>query len=60
MCILTGNFKDFYQVVHSRTHISGSCIDHIHVQKDTVPVCDARVIPVSYSHHAAIQIKIKM
>ena len=50
--------KDFCQVVRSPTHMSGSCIDHIYVLKDTV--CDTRVIPVPYSQHAAIQIKIKM
>jgi endonuclease/exonuclease/phosphatase (EEP) superfamily protein YafD len=50
--------KDFCQVVRSPTHMSGSCIDHIYVLKDTA--CDTRVIPVPYSQHAAIQIKIKM
>lgn len=50
--------KDFSQVVHSPTHISGSCIDHIYILKHTE--AEARVIPVPYSQHAAIQVKIKM
>ncbi|VDI11782.1 Hypothetical predicted protein [Mytilus galloprovincialis] len=50
--------KDFCQVVHSPTHISGSCIDHMYILKDKV--YDARVIPVPYSQHAAIQIRINM
>lgn len=48
--------RNYKQIVKYSTHISGSCIDHVYIQRDVA--YEVRTIPVPYSQHVAIQTKI--
>lgn len=46
--------RGFVQIVPEPTHIQGSCLDHVYINRhDKVEV---RVIPVTFSPHSAVQI----
>lgn len=48
--------KNYIQIKKCSTHISGSCIDHVYIQRDVN--YEIRTIPVPYSQHAAVRTKI--
>ena len=46
---------DFLQIVQEPTHIQGACLDHVYVRRPEA--LNYRVVPVSFSPHAAIQLQ---
>ena len=57
---LRNNLQNYEMVVQSATHISGSLIDHIYVEKDFKEEYEIKlqIIPVYYSDHNAIIVNI--
>ena len=48
--------RGFVQIVPEPTHIQGSCLDHVYVNRREG--VDIRVIPVTFSPHSAVQMLI--
>ena len=46
--------RGFVQLVPEPTHIQGSCLDHVYVNRRNG--VEVHVIPVTFSPHAAVQI----
>ena len=45
----------FLQIVQEPTHLQGACLDHVYVRSPEE--LNYRVVPVSFSPHAAIQLQ---